>query len=162
MGNFFSKLMGDENESDLENQQLIQKEVKRQLAEIELEEQRQTLQEQQLSGGTYLGTPTMQYSTPGLYSGIDTRGPPSPWISVGLIYTKNRNNNRMMKVQGQMVDPRRRRFSYRFLNSRNGIMIPYKGGKEIYELIDGDTLRPIPGLESLGPWVYQKNNDIIF
>ncbi len=138
---------------EVEIQRLIDLEVRRRIAEKEL----QKLEDAKLasSSTTYFGQPTMFPHGPGLIN-ISTRGPVSPWMPVGIVYTKNPANNRMMNIEGQMVDIGRRRFTYRFINPKTGIAIPYKGGKEMYELIDGDIIPPIPGLESLGPWVYQK------
>lgn len=140
-----------EQKREEERQRLIDLEVRRRIAEKELQE----LEERrQASGSTYFGPATMFPNGPGLP--ISTRGPIGPWTNVGLIYTKNPADNKMMIVEGQMVDIGRRRFRYRFRNPKTGIAIPYKGGKEMYELIDGDTISIIPGLESLGPWIYQK------
>ena len=132
-----------------ETQRLKEIQQKRLLAQQELEES------QKLSSGTYFGPPTMFPNSPGLP--IRPRGPIGPWLNVGIVYTKNPANNKMLTVEGQMVDIGRRRFRYRFLNPKTGIAVLYKNGKEVYEFTDGQEIPPITGMESLGPWIYQKS-----
>lgn len=155
MGNLFSK---STQTPDIITQQLIDSEVKRRIAESRLQELENSKKVVAEEENTYFGQPTMFPQGPGLAINVRTRGPVSPWMPVGIVYTKNPANNRMMTIEGQMVDIGRRRFRYRFINPKTGIIINYKGGKEMYELTDGDIIPPIPGLESLGPWVYQKND----
>lgn len=174
MGNWLGRLFDSDDDDEeeepsemalkaaAEQQRLIELEVQRRLAEQKLREA------QKATAGTYFGPATAMPMVPGKPMGptgfpinIRTRGPVGPWHPVGLIYTKNPADNKMMRVEGQIIDIGRRRFRYQFRNPKTGIAVPYKGGKEVYELIDGDIIPPIPGLESLGPWVYQETKHLV-